>query len=44
MKHSNGIREQLIGGRYVMRDRNGRTIINRPAAARDVYRFQHLDR
>lgn len=39
IRYRNGYREQLTGGRYIMKDAKGRTIVNRPATAVDRVRL-----
>ncbi|WP_083637779.1 hypothetical protein [Pararhizobium arenae] len=39
IRHTNGITETLWGGRYVMKDARGRTIINRRATSADIRRL-----
>lgn len=44
VKHENGIAEEINGrGRYVMRDAQGRTIVNRPATGADIDRLNALN-
>ena len=40
--HSNGMREEISGGRYEMRDAGGRTIVNRPATQSDLARLLEI--
>jgi hypothetical protein len=40
--HRNGMRESVKGGRYLMMDGQGRTIIERAATKADLRRLQHL--
>jgi hypothetical protein len=42
--HSNGMREEIRGGRYEMRDAGGRTIVNRPATPSDLSRLLQFQR
>ncbi|KQV30235.1 hypothetical protein ASC97_22210 [Rhizobium sp. Root1203] len=44
VRHANGITESLHGGRYVMRDSKGRTIISRLATTADARRLSRLVR
>jgi hypothetical protein len=44
VRHANGITESLRGGRYVMRDSKGRTIISRLATTADSRRLSRLVR
>jgi hypothetical protein len=44
VRHANGITETLRGGRYVMRDSKGRTIISRLATTADARRLSRLVR
>ncbi|MCR5857996.1 hypothetical protein [Mesorhizobium sp. J428] len=40
IRHRNGIRESVRGGRYEMRDAQGRRIVNRPATGADYERLR----
>ena len=42
--HSNGMREEISGDRYEMRDAGGRTIVNRPATQSDLARLLRFQR
>ncbi|THV12836.1 hypothetical protein E9677_17700 [Rhizobium rhizophilum] len=42
VRHSTGIEEAITNGRYIMRDKWGRTIINRAATAADRRRLRSL--
>ncbi len=42
IRHKNGITETLRGGRYIMRDSKGRTIVNRRATSSDSRRLTQL--
>jgi hypothetical protein len=42
VRHETGIEETLSNGRYVMRDRRGRTIINRAATPADAARLRSM--
>ena len=42
IRHRNGFQEVLIGGRYRLIDNRGRTIVDRPAAAKDMVRLQRM--
>jgi hypothetical protein len=44
VKHRSGIAEETRGGRYIMRDRRGRTIINRAATTADKDRLRSLQK
>ncbi|OHV77306.1 hypothetical protein LCM4573_08575 [Rhizobium sp. LCM 4573] len=44
VKHRSGIAEETRGGRYIMRDRRGRTIINRTATTADKDRLRSLQK
>ncbi|THK36625.1 hypothetical protein EHS39_18805 [Ensifer sp. MPMI2T] len=40
VRHSDGISEEIRGGRYIMKDSRGRTIVNRRATSADAKRLQ----
>ncbi|WP_341486508.1 hypothetical protein [Pararhizobium sp. A13] len=40
--HDDGMSEQIKGGRYIMKDARGRTIVNRRATSADEKRLQSL--
>lgn len=42
VRHKHGITETVLGGRYIMRDGRGRTIVNRAATASDRRRIEAL--
>ena len=42
VRHRGGIEEELLNGRYVMRDGRGRTIINRSATSADRARLRSV--
>ena len=42
IRHKNGFEEILSGGRYHMKDNQGRTIVDRPATKTDLARLQQL--
>ncbi|MCD7109463.1 hypothetical protein LRX75_10440 [Rhizobium sp. DKSPLA3] len=42
VRHRNGFREQLTGGRYVMRDAQGRVVVDRRATRADRDRLKRL--
>ncbi|WP_245426287.1 hypothetical protein [Phyllobacterium bourgognense] len=44
VRHANGMSEKIVGGRYVMKDAKGRTIINRTATSSDQSRLQSFAR
>jgi hypothetical protein len=37
--HGDGIQEAIKGGRYIMKDRQGRVIIDRKATVKDRFRL-----
>jgi len=41
--HRNGMREEIKGGRYLMKDNKGRTIIERAATKADLRRIRDLE-
>lgn len=44
VKHSNGLEESVVRGRYIMKDNKGRTIVNRRASRADRERLEALQR
>nr|WP_225170418.1 hypothetical protein [Ensifer sp. IC4062] len=40
VRHSDGLSEEVRGGRYIMKDSRGRTIVNRRATSADEKRLQ----
>ncbi|WP_457584389.1 hypothetical protein [Ensifer canadensis] len=42
VRHADGMSEVIDGGRYIMKDARGRTIINRRATLADLKRIQSL--
>ena len=40
IRHSKGMKEEIKGGRYEMKDARGRTIVNRPATQSDLARLR----
>ncbi|MFH1795430.1 MAG: hypothetical protein ABIK36_17580 [Pseudomonadota bacterium] len=40
LRHRNGMKESVRGGRYEMRDAKGRRIVNRPATGADYRRLK----
>ena len=44
VKHSNGLEESVVRGRYIMKDNKGRIIVNRRASRADRERLESLQR
>lgn len=44
VKHNNGLEESVVRGRYIMKDKKGRTIVNRRASRADRERLESLQR
>jgi len=42
VRHVDGMSEEIINGRYIMKDARGRTIVNRRATSADEKRLQSL--